>query len=236
MNNNHEIELQIVHGETSGLFKIDELTGSVEFAPDVSFEQWKEGLRVAKIYKRKVAIIVADFIGFGVSRFGAAKVDETLEQLEFEATLVKAAIAINSVPKTLRFENLEGDHYVELNKAKLDKKAATKWARIASEQHLTPTQLRFSIAEGEVVDRAVAKQQSTGIYTIHGIRQEFDVWSRRVGGLTGVKAMDLDHQVEIMEELAAICEFGFELNNHIALSQEAQAGGPYEVKSVPTGT
>lgn len=219
-NNNNEIELQIVSGETSGLFKLNTTTGGVEFSPDVSYDQWREVLRVAKTIKRKAAIMVADCIGFGVPKWGADKVDQALEQLEFEATMVKAAIAINSVPKTLRFDNLEGEHYVELSKAKLDKKAAQRWARIASEQSLTPTQLRFSIAEGEVVDRTVAKQQSTGIYTIHGIRQEFDVWARRVGGLEGVKAMDLDHQTEIMEELAAICDFGLELNNHIATLQD----------------
>jgi hypothetical protein len=223
--NNDKIELSIVSGETSGLFTVDSHTGGVDFSPDVSFEQWREVLRLAKTIKRKAAVMVADCIAFGVPKWGATKVDEALEQLEFEATLVKAAIAINSVPRTLRFDNLEPDHYVELSKAKLDKKAATRWARIASEQRLTPTQLRFSIAEGEVVDRTVAKQQSTGIYTIHGIRQEFDVWARRVGGLEGVKAMDADHQIEIMEELAAICEFGFALNNHIAMMQE-QTGQP----------
>lgn len=221
MNNNGEIELQIVSGETSGLFKVNAATGGVEFSNDVSYDQWREVLRLAKTIKRKAAIMVADCIAFGVPKWGADKVDEALEQLEFEATLVKAAIAINSVPKTMRFENLEGDHYVELAKAKLDKKSATRWARIAHEQRLTPTQLRFSIAEGEVVDRTVAKQQQTGIYTIHGIRQEFDVWSRRVGGLEGVKAMDMDHKVEIMEELEAICDFGFELNNHLATLQES---------------
>lgn len=222
-NNNNEIELQIVSGETSGLFKLNTTTGGVDFSADVSYDQWCEVLRLAKTIKRKAAIMVADCIAYGVPKWGAEKVDSALEQLEFEATMVKAAIAINTVPRTLRFENLDGDHYVELSKAKLDKKTATRWARIASEQRLTPSQLRLSISEGEVVDRAVAKQQSTGIYTIHGIRQEFDVWARRVGGLEGVKKMDTDHQVEIMEELAAICEFGFELNNHIALMQTQPA-------------
>jgi len=226
--NGSEIELQVVNGETSGLFKLNTQTGGIEFSPDVSFEQWREVLRLAKTIKRKAAITVADCIAFGVPKWGAAKVDEALEQLEFEATFVKAAIAVNSVPRNVRFENLDGDHYVELSKAKLSKPQTVKWARIASEQRLTPTQLRLSISEGEVVDRAAARQQKTGVITVQGIRQEFDIWSRRVGGLEGVKAMDMDHQVEIMEELSAICEFGFALNNHIVNMEEAAVAAGVE--------
>jgi hypothetical protein len=214
-NNSAPIELTIVQGETSGLFKIDARTGSVEFSEDISYEQWREILRLARTIRRKAAITVADCMSFGIKKWGAKRVDEALEQLELEATLVKTAVAISSIPRELRFEHLDGEHYVELARSEIPRAQKIRWARIAHEQRLTPSQLRFSILEGEVVDRGAAKMLQTGVITVHGIRQSFDVWSRRVGGLDGVQAMALDHQVEIMEELDAIVEFGLQLSEHL---------------------
>ncbi len=215
------IELIIVQGETSGLIKIDERTGSVIFPEDLTFDQWKEGLRAVRTIRKKAAIAVADFLSHGAKKWGAKAVDEALEQLELEATLVKTATAINSVPRALRFEHLEGEHYVELAKADLPRAGKIRWARIASEQRLTPAQLRFSMIEGEVVDQATARGQQTGIYTVQGIRQSFDVWHRRVGGIEGVKAMDVDHQVEIFEEIEAIWHFADQLGAHLATIQRS---------------
>lgn len=224
-NNNQprSIELSIVQGETSGLVKINDRTGGVEFADDMSYEQWCEILRLAKIMRKKAAIAVADCIGWGIAKWGRKKVDEALEQLELEATLVKSSYMIASIPTELRFDNLEPDHYVELAKSGIPKPQKVRWARIASEQRLTPSQLRFSIIEGEVVDRAAAKAMQTGVLTIQGVRQSFDVWLRRVGGIEGVIKMESDHKIEIMEELDAICEFGMQLHDHL---QEIAAPKP----------
>ena len=209
------IELSIVQGETSGLFKINDRTGEVEFSEDMSYEQWREILRLARTVRKKAAITVADCISYGVKKWGRKKVDETLEQLELEAAFVKAAVAITTIPADLRFDNLDPDHYVELARSGVPKAQKIRWARIASEQGLTASQLRFSIIEGEVVDRAAARAMQTGVLTIQGVRQSFDVWARRVGGIDGVKAMELDHKIEIMEELDAICEFGMMLHDHL---------------------
>jgi len=220
-NNQTAIELSIVQGETSGLFRVDPRTGTVEFNDDVSYEQWKEVLLLARTIRRKAAITVADCMLFGIRKWGRKKVDEALEQLELEVTLVKTAVAVNSVPYELRMENLDAEHYIELSRAQLTKAKAIRWARITSEQRLTPAQLRLSIIEGEVVDRAATKMLQTGVITIHGIRQSFDVWYRRVGGINGVKAMEIEHQVEIAEELDSIIEFGMTLNDHLEEIQKA---------------
>ncbi len=181
---------------------------------------------MARTIRRKAAIIVADCIAIGINKWGRKKVDEALEQLELEVTLVKTAVAINSVPHELRTENLDAEHYIELSRAQLPKAKAIRWARIASEQRLTPAQLRLSIVEGEVVDRAAAKMLQTGVITIHGIRQSFDVWYRRVGGINGVKKMEVEHQIEIAEELDSIMEFGYVLHEHLDQVQKATANAP----------
>jgi hypothetical protein len=223
-NNNHSerqstpIEMAVVRGETSGI--IQAMGTELRLADDTSYEQWQQVLKFIQHTRKKAAIYIADCIAFGINKWGRKKVDEALEQLELEATLVKTAVAITTIPLELRFDNLEGEHYVELAKSGIPKAQKIRWARIASEQRLTPSQLRFSIIEGEVVDRAAAKALQTGVLTIQGIRQSFDVWARRVGGIEGVKAMEPDHQVEIMEELDAICEFGMLLHDHLQAIQE----------------
>jgi hypothetical protein len=214
-NNHTPIELSIVEGETSGIFRIDERTGSVEFAEDITYEQWKVVLRTARTIKRKAAIVVADCISIGVKKWGRKKVDDALEQLELEAILVKTAIAINSVPRELRLENLDGEHYIELSRAQLPKAKAIRWARITSEQRLTPAQLRLSITQGEVIDRSAERMLRSGVTTIHGIRQSFDVWYRRVGGINGLKAMSSDEKIDIMEELDFMVEVGVLLHDHL---------------------
>lgn len=218
---NNYIELAIVRGATSGQLKLNRITGEIEFSDDVSYEQWLEVLATAKTLRDKAAVAVACCMSYGKKRWGEVKVNEGLEQLEFEATLVKSAIAINSIPKALLHENLDEDHYVELAKANLTPAQAKKWAKIAADQRLTASQLRASIKEGEVVDREATKALQHGLITIQGIRQEFDIWARRVGGIDGIKKMDMDNQVEIMEELSAICDLGFELHAHLSGIQEA---------------
>ena len=86
----------------------------------------------------------------------------------------------------------------------LPKKGKLKWAKIASEQNLSPVQLKASIAAGEVVDVAAARQQRHGIISIHGIRQEVDIWLNRVGGIEGILKMDKPHQDEILELIEPI--------------------------------
>ena len=45
---------------------------------------------------------------------------------------------------------------------------------------------------------------NAGVITIQGIRQEFDIWKRRVGGLNGILKMDPECQQDILVELQAL--------------------------------
>jgi len=223
-NNNSEhsspIELAIVSGQESGGFTITEI--EMRLSEDMSFEQWKECVLQIRRTWKKAHIYMADCIKYGIKKWGREKVDDALVQLELETMLVKAGFTITSVPVQMRFKNLVGDHYVELVRSGISKPQKIRWARIASEQRLTPSQLRFSIVQGEVVDRAATKMLQTGVITVQGIRQSFEIWARRVGGIEGVKKMELEDQIEIMEELDAICEFGMLLHDHLVKAQETQ--------------
>lgn len=203
------IELAIVAGETPKIVKLTPI--GLDIPEDLTFEEWTELMASIHWHHKKLTIACADGIEYGNKHYGLDKVNQVLEQLEFELPMVKAAIAINSIPIDLRYPNLTADHYVELARADVPKKDKAKWAEIAARLRLTATQLRLSMAEGEVVDTAAARAMSTGIITIPGIRQEFDVWLHRVGGIEGVRKMDTDTQQEIMEELEPIIDFAVEL-------------------------
>jgi hypothetical protein len=203
------VELAVVCGAESGLFTPTDV--GLEISEDISFAQYTKILCVLKMAKHKAKLWLSDAITFGKRKFSEALVDRILEQLEFEMPDVRSAIAIEGVPSELRDPFLTSDHYVELSKG-ADRPTQIKWARIASDKHLTPSQLKFSMAEGEVVDRAATKLLNTGVVTPHGIRQSFDVWLRRMGGIEGVQKLDEEMQEDIAEELSAIIEFGIALD------------------------
>lgn len=207
------IELTIVHGQESGAFSTTPI--DMRLSEDMSYEQWRELVRFLQEARKKTSIFLSDCIAYGIKRWGRKQVDDALEQLEMEAVLVKAAFTITAIPTEMRFPSLNGDHYVELVRSGISKAQKIRWARIAHEQRLTPAQLRFSISEGEVVDRAAAKALQTGVITVQGIRQSFEILLRRWHGIEGVKKMDTEDQIEIMEELDAICEFGMLLHDHL---------------------
>ncbi len=217
MNNDTEqlsAELAVTLGPESGKVTLSE-TG-LAFADDCSIEQWREVVKVIKMAKTKLNLWLGDAYSFATTKWGQETADAELGQFELNLSDVRAAIAINTVPRELRYANLSSEHYIELSKAP-DKKKQIKWARIASEQNLTPTQLRFSIIENEVVDMAAAKQLKSGVVTIQGIRQSFDVWLRKVGGIDGVQGMEKDHQEEILNELDEIIDFGMQLRGELGI-------------------
>ena len=52
---------------------------------------------------------------------------------------------------------------------------------------------------------------NTGVITIHGIRAEFDVWIRRVGGLEGILKMKPELREEIIGEILPIAKLSRDL-------------------------
>ena len=208
---NGAVELSVVKGQTSGLFTLNTKTGEINISEDTDHEQFLEILKTVKHLKRFADTTMAGCMRFGAAHFGIDQLNTDLEQLEFEATFVKTAIAINSVPEELRLPNLRGEHYVELARANIPQPDLIKWGRLANDQLLTPTQLRLSIKEGEVVDVAATKALQHGVITIQGIHQTFSVWLRRVGGLQGVAKMDAESKEEILGEINEIVDFGIAL-------------------------
>lgn len=169
---------------------------------DLTENNWRDGLKLFKWAQTSLKLGFASYIAYGTAKFGRDKVSAALGQLEFDMPTVTQAMDINTVPDEIRYDNLTADHYIVLARSSdLTKAKKADWSRIASEQNLTPPQLKASIAAGEVVSVSVTRQQQHGIIGIHGIRQELDIWLNRVGGIDGILKMDQAHQDEILGEI-----------------------------------
>lgn len=172
---------------------------------DLEEDEWKEGLKLFFWAQHSLKLGFSQYISYGKAK--KFKVDEALAQLEFDMPTVKVALDLATVPLEMQFENLTAEHYLVLARADdQSKPKKMKWAKIASDQNLSPSQLKASIAAGEVVSTSTTRQQTHGIINIHGIRQEFEIWLRRVGGVEGILKMDKEHVAEIVGEMDLMIE------------------------------
>lgn len=188
------------------LFSITD--GVLTIPEELTKLQWFNGLRVLKSTYDNYKLFLAGYMSYGEAKWGKDAVENALHQLEFDMPTVRQAIDINTVPLDIRRPGLTGEHYVVLARSDLKPKQLAKWAKTASDQNLSAQQLKASIDAGEVVTTAVVKQRQHGVVTIDGIRQEFEIWLRRMGGSEGILKLPEDTVREIIKDLrpiAALC-------------------------------
>lgn len=173
----------------------------ISIPEDISYEDWLRGLTSLKWLGDNLPVALSHYIKFGERKWGHEKTSTALAQLEFDLPDITTAMNIASVPEDVRKPNLDSAHYVVLAKSGLKKAQIAKWAQTASEQNLTPSRLKASIAAGAVVSKDVANQQLHGVVTIQGIRGEFELWLRKVGGVAGIVEMGEDAASDVLEEL-----------------------------------
>lgn len=149
---------------------------------------------------------LADYLKFGEVKFGAQAAGEAVAQLEFPLADITKAIHISTVPVQIRKYRLSPEHLIVLAKSGLDNKQMEAWAEKSWKNTLTPSQLKESIKQGEIVDKAVADKNQHGVLTIHGIRMEAEVWLRRLGGLQGIKGLGQEEKQEITNEVSLFLE------------------------------
>ncbi len=188
----------------------------VELDDDLTFDEYRDGLRVLKGMRDRSTLMLADYKRAGEVKFGKVAVDSAMGQLEFDMPTVNAIVDINSVPASLRKYDLSSDALIVLKKADLTPAKREQWARTAAEQNLSPSTLKASINEGEVVTPAQAKSKNHGIASVHGVRADFDIWYRRVGGLSGIMKMGEGYPQDILRELEPIWYLVNELNEKLA--------------------
>jgi hypothetical protein len=206
---NEDLELAIVGEE--GTFTLT-ATG-IRVNENMTYDTWKDGFKFFKWADQRLKQGFADYVQYGTLKFGKEKAQMAMEQMELDLPMVKMALEINSVPPELRKPGLDAEHYVVLARSDATLKEKKKWAEVASIQKLSASQLKASMAAGEVISPAAAKQRQTGILSFKGIRQEFDLHLSRIGGAEGIRKMSAEAQADILEDLKAFHDLYVELTS-----------------------
>jgi hypothetical protein len=201
--NDSKTELYFASGAGKA-FSITE-TG-IKIREDLTFEEWRNGLKAFRWAQINLNVALADYLKFGEIKFGAERASEAVTQLEFPLADITKAVYIGSVPEGIRKHKLSPEHLVVLAKSGVKPREMERWAKTTVEHNLSPIQLKESIKLGEVVSDSVAKKNTHGIITIHGIRMEAEIWLRRLGGVNGLKALGPEEKGEIAREVSLFLE------------------------------
>ncbi len=230
MSDTRQIWLSFGDSPTANTCPIALMNHGVDIPEDMTHEQWVEGLRGWKWLAAKLKMGLADYIKWGELKFGKEQVYGWLHQLEFDMPLVNSAIQISAIPPEIRHDGLSSDHYVVLARAQtqdgkpLPQKQISKWAKTAAEQNLTPSRLRESIQQGEVVTDTVARQQRSGIVGPAGIAREILIWFQRVGEYAGLDKLTVEDQHMIAEQFEQAAKiYAYLTRPTMQLAGEAQA-------------
>lgn len=187
-----------------------------------TFEQWKELLRTWREASDKFHFGLADLLVYGNEHFGKARVDQVVQQMEFDVADAIRAMSIGQIPLDLRSENLSSEHYFVMARANLSVKEQGRWAAIATKENLTALELQKSIAAGHVVKAEVSSGESgrnSGIATIQGMRFWFERWSSKVGGRDAVLAWDRDTRAAWLSEVRPVVDLAREVENSLKQEQ-----------------
>lgn len=221
--NPNQLELVISDNTQENLgFKITaDLQPLVIIDGEMSLDKFRIGLKALKQVKGQIRMAEAAYINWGIVKFGKEIVETELSQLEFDLQDVKSIIAIGTIPPDIYQPHLNADHYIVLARAELTDKQRAKWAKKASDQRLSPAQLKASIRMGEVVS-GTQTEKTHGLVSLVGIRQDFDIWYRRVKGVAGIKRMEFDAQKEVISDLKPFHELYLKLDEAMKAPKPAK--------------
>ena len=171
----------------------------LEIDPDLNFDQWHSLLSIFPKFKAAFHSHLADVLEFGRNKFGEAIVAQTLAQLEFDQIDVKRATAISTLARSTRKPWLNSEHYWVMSQSKMEPEAQAFWASQVVQHRLSPVELRQSIEKGKVITPSLLPDKRSGIPTIHGWRQIFELWWKDVSDF--IDDWPDDRKAHVLEEL-----------------------------------
>jgi len=153
-----------------------------------SLEEWQQLHSSLSVCGRTHKRWMADSRRFGRRFFGDDAVQMWESQLELAMPELKAMEALESLET--RSPGLNDEHHLVLSKRCEAEADRARWAQVAVEEKLTPTDLQASIKAGHVVRKSEsdgdkpgslnAHDKSAGLVTIEGISMQHEHWKRKV--------------------------------------------------------
>ncbi|MEA3211004.1 MAG: hypothetical protein QOE70_4061 [Chthoniobacter sp.] len=190
----------------------------VTFLGEMSFEQWREGMRALSMTRKSYHYWLAAFVREGKRRFTQEQVEGAMVQLEFTSFDVDRALAICDLPEWARDGRLSVEHCWVLAKSPLEAPAQERWMKAAIDESLTPIELVNSIAAGKVLKAAASGR---GFATIEGFHQNFASWWARVDKVDPVTAWSRERKQVLFDELLPSVQLGINLASELGITLEA---------------
>lgn len=190
----------------------------LRFVGKMTWDQWYDLLRSAKLFKECGDFIYADIIGHGRREFGDALVAEAIEQLQFDWQDTLRAYAIGQILFDFRSEKLSSEHYYVLGSAITDEKERMRWAAIAEKHELSALELKKSIEAGKVVRQEDVNSSSgrgAGIANMQALRFWFGRWEKQAGGHEAILKWPSEQKRKWLDEVKPIVDLYKEMEGTI---------------------
>lgn len=189
---------------------------------EMTLQQWTDFLNTIHSIKSAYHCILADHLNYGREKFGIASIAIALEQAEFDLADVTKAEAIGQLTLDFReTHQLNSEHYFILSQKLTEDKDRSRWAKIATKEHLTPLELKRSIEAGRLLKAEQIQDtsgQGSGILTIQGALFKMQQWSVKMGGTENILKLPPEDRRSLLDlltptiELAAALEDSLEKN------------------------
>lgn len=184
------------------------------FDQPLSIEQWKEVGRMLKAARTATLWWEADWMQYGKASYEETEWDAAVDQLEFDFVGGKydLLMSLAAVPLERRRPGLSAQHYLFLTKLPTVKEQ-DKWAKVAEVEKLTPTDLKRSIAQGEVVRGSEERQG--GVNTIQEVVRMFAEWHRQVESMDPIENWSKAQHKALLDEMKEIVDLVAFLQNEV---------------------
>ena len=165
----------------------------------LSREDYVQTGQVMKKLKDQYLFFVNDYCNYGVKNYGEAFTGDLFDQLQIGFKDTKHALALDLFDTTERYPELSGEHHYLVSKLEEDDRK--RWLDWAREHKASAKALQDAIRNDES-----SRTKAGGIATPHGIRAQFDIWLKNLGGPSAIVEMNDQAKVTVYEELKPVAE------------------------------
>jgi hypothetical protein len=168
---------------------------------------YENAIRIVAKLGKISRIALGDILSDAAKKGITDQLTMVFEEIGISPVDVGKSLAISNVPRSLRHENLNEEHYFVVSKLSLSDQ--TKWLNEALKHKLNALEMKRSIDAGRVIKRDELNELSgrgSGIVNYHGIVNEWERWRNKVGGVDGIKSWPTDVLTRWVSEIKPVHE------------------------------
>ena len=182
---------------------------------------WQQECALLRTEAKEAATFwLSDTIRKGHEWFGVERVDAAVVQLELRLYDMRQAACIGELAEGVRRPGLAVGHLYVLAMADLPPEEQRRWAVAAQKNKLPPLRLKASIEAGRVMTAeglSTQRGSNTGILTIQGLMQQFEMWQRMVEKDRKIEEWGREEKLALFHELKGPTLLGLKLARELGI-------------------